>query len=243
MKNMKWIALGVIICITAIASVSLINANTQPKDQSVITEGTGSTQATPEAKNERETEEKTKPKPTASPEQDNDEIYINELPEQADILGSSGYYIDVDDFHEITKEEIFAYYGIEFDISDVIEGLIENHPESFGIFINGESEIYEPIGNFFTWENKKTRESVSFEVNKGHLSIESIRIVIDYWGKMVQLSTINGTEMLLTHYYDYKFNDDVYYADFMYKDLGFNLYLKNVDKKNFIRVLRYMSSR
>lgn len=60
------------------------------------------------------------------------EIIINEL---ASEIPETGFFaLGPDNYHEYTKEELFDYYGIEFDISSVFPDMIEENTGSYGIF-------------------------------------------------------------------------------------------------------------
>ena len=60
------------------------------------------------------------------------EIIINEL---ASEIPETGFFaLGPDNYHEYTKEKLFDYYGIEFDISSVFPDMIEENTGSYGIF-------------------------------------------------------------------------------------------------------------
>ena len=69
-----------------------------------------------------------------------------------------------DNYHEYTKEELFDYYGIEFDISSVFPDMIEENTGSYGIFKFSDGSDMQ--GHNFIWANPIGNEKVSIEIIK-----------------------------------------------------------------------------
>ena len=85
------------------------------------------------------------------------EIIINEL---ASEIPETGFFaLGPDNYHEYTKEELFDYYGIEFDISSVFPDMIEENTGSYGIFKFSDGSDMQ--GHNFIWANPIGNEKVS----------------------------------------------------------------------------------
>lgn len=90
------------------------------------------------------------------------EIIINELTSE---IPETGFFaLGPDNYHEYTKEELFDYYGIEFDISSVFPDMIEENTGSYGIFKFSDGSDMQ--GHNFIWANPIGNEKVSIEIIK-----------------------------------------------------------------------------
>lgn len=90
------------------------------------------------------------------------EIIINEL---ASEIPETGFFaLGPDNYHEYTKEELFDYYGTEFDISSVFPDMIEENTGSYGIFKFSDGSDMQ--GHNFIWANPIGNEKVSIEIIK-----------------------------------------------------------------------------
>ena len=162
------------------------------------------------------------------------EIIINEL---ASEIPETGFFaLDPDNYHEYTKEELFDYYGIEFDISSVFPDMIEENTGSYGIFKFSDGSDMQ--GHNFIWANPIGNEKVSIEIIKdGAPKSDNTQVTND---SAPLASTISGENVNI-----FRFDSDEqsgYYAEFVHKSLGFTVYGYNFDKDDFVRILSYLIS-
>lgn len=162
------------------------------------------------------------------------EIIINEL---ASEIPETGFFaLGPDNYHEYTKEELFDYYGIEFDISSVFPDMIEENTGSYGIFKFSDGSDMQ--GHNFIWANPIGNEKVSIEIIKdGAPKSDNTQVTND---SAPLASTISGENVNI-----FRFDSDEqsgYYAEFVHKSLGFTVYGYNFDKDDFVRILSYLIS-
>ena len=155
------------------------------------------------------------------------------------VLSSRGQAISSvfpDNYHEYTKEELFDYYGIEFDISSVFPDMIEENTGSYGIFKFSDGSDMQ--GHNFIWANPIGNEKVSIEIIKdGAPKSDNTQVTND---SAPLASTISGENVNI-----FRFDSDEqsgYYAEFVHKSLGFTVYGYNFDKDDFVRILSYLIS-
>ncbi len=163
------------------------------------------------------------------------EIIVNEL---VSGISEKGFFaLGPDNYCEYTKEELFDYYGIKFDISSIFPDMIEENTDSYGIFKYSDGRDMQ--GHNFIWVNPTSDENVSIEIIKGGFPKTDI-INIDADDSSPLVSTISGENVNI-----FRFDSDGqsgYYAEFVHKSLGFAVYGYNFDEDDFVRILSYLIS-
>lgn len=136
--------------------------------------------------------------------------------------------LSVDDFVEMTREEMMEYYGVDY-IPDVPADIKPWENERSGIYKRngGIGEVYwdRDILNF---SNEDFMRDISIEVDKGVIPW------LDYliFDREDEKSIINGIEVLIGQ------NDDgYYYAEFMFKNVGFTICAKGLTQDEFVSVI------
>lgn len=163
------------------------------------------------------------------------EIIVNEL---VSGISEKGFFaLGPDNYCEYTKEELFDYYGIKFDISSIFPDMIEENTDSYGIFKYSDGRDMQ--GHNFIWVNPTSDENVSIEIIKGGFPKTDI-INVDADDSSPLVSTISGENVNI-----FRFDSDGqsgYYAEFVHKSLGFAVYGYNFDEDDFVRILSYLIS-
>ncbi len=133
-----------------------------------------------------------------------------------------------DDFIPMTKEELTAYYGVDF-IPEVPDDLKEQAVEFGGIYRidKGTGEVYYD-GNKLSYTNEDFSRGVAVSVDKGSYVYQQFV----YFKGDEEKSVINNLEVILglSVYGDY-------YAEFMYKGTGFFIYSEGLTEEEFISVI------
>lgn len=162
------------------------------------------------------------------------EIVVNELGSE---ISKTGFFsLGPDNYYEYTKEELFDYYGIEFDISSIFPDMIEENTKSYGIFKYSDGSDMQ--GHNFIWVNPTGNEKVSIEMLKGGAPKSDISPATSDSSPLA--STISGESVNV-----FRFENDGqsgYYAEFNHKNLGFAVYGYNFDEGNFVSLLSYLIS-
>lgn len=162
-------------------------------------------------------------------------ILVNEL--ASELPQESFYALRPEDYCEYTKDELFAYYGVAFDLSSIFPDMVERNTDSYGIFRSGDG--IDLMGHCFVWADPSGDEEVSIQMRKGGTPKTDVNDIIA--GAAIPLaSTISGETVKIFH-------SDVgdrggYYAEFFHKGLGFAVYGYNFDEEDFVRVLSYLIS-
>jgi len=134
----------------------------------------------------------------------------------------------VDDFVEMTREEMIEYYGVDY-IPDVPADIKPWKDERSGIYRrnSGIGEVYwdRDILNF---SNEDFTRSVNLEVSKGHIPW------LDYmhFGTEDEISVINNVELKIG-----KTDDGYYYTEFMYNNVGFTICTEGLTQDEFVSVI------
>ena len=165
---------------------------------------------------------------------ENTEIIVNDLAFETPKIGF--FSLGPDNYCEYTKEELFDYYGIRFDISSIFPDMIEENTDSYGIFKYSDGRDMQ--GHNFIWVNLSSNKNVSIEIIKGGFPKTDIGVVAE--GSYPLASTISGEDVNI-----FCFDSDGqsgYYAEFVHKSLGFAVYGYNFDEDDFVRILSYLIS-
>ena len=134
----------------------------------------------------------------------------------------------VDDFVEMTSEEMITYYGVDY-IPDVPSDLKSWKNEHSGIYKRngGVGEVYwdKDILNF---SNEDFTRSVSLEVAKGRVPW------VDYmhFDTEDETSVINNIELKIG-----KTDDGYYYTEFIYNNVGFTICTEGLTQDEFVAII------
>ena len=120
---------------------------------------------------------------------ENTEIIVNDLAFETPKIGF--FSLGPDNYCEYTKEELFDYYGIRFDISSIFPDMIEENTDSYGIFKYSDGRDMQ--GHNFIWVNLSSNKNVSIEIIKGGFPKTDIGVVAD--GSSPLASTISGEDV------------------------------------------------
>ncbi len=162
------------------------------------------------------------------------EIIVNEV--ASEIIQTGFFSLGPDNYCEYTRDELFDYYGIKFDISSVFPDMIEKNTDSYGIFKFSDGR--DLAGHNFIWVNPTSGEKVSIEIIKGGSPINDMNLFAD--GSSPLASTISGEDVKIFH--SDSSGQSGYYAEFVHKGLGFAVYGYNFDEDDFVRILSYLIS-
>lgn len=162
-------------------------------------------------------------------------IVMNELekfPSKAE--GDIGLFWD--DYISMTIDELNEYYGMDICPSYLPgtlkkEMVVDVTYGNLGIFKRDNGTVYYD-NNELKYENADKAQSVIISVAKGHLPKYDVMGL--YKGDL-KASDIDGNTVLFTHYNDE--NGDHYYAEFLYNNVGFNLWGNNISKDDFIKTV------
>ncbi len=156
----------------------------------------------------------------------NNKIIINSV----DSLSSKRMNIALmwDDFVEMTQEELIAYYGVNF-IPSVPEDMVAWEEGASGIFKRegGTGEVYWDA-NILNYSNENSTRNVHLEVDKGNYVYQ----FCFYFKGTEEKSFINNTEVLIG-----LTESGYYYAEFMYKGVGFLLSANGVTEEEFVTII------
>lgn len=162
------------------------------------------------------------------------EIIVNEL---ASEIPEKGFYnLRPENYYDYTKDELFDYYGIEFDISSIFPDMVERNTNSYGIFKSDDGK--DIMGHVFIWTNLSSGEEVSIDILKDGTPKTDVNDIAA--GGSPLASTISGEKAIIFH--SGIGERSGYYAEFFHKGLGFAVYGYNFDEDDFVRVLSYLIS-
>ena len=136
--------------------------------------------------------------------------------------------LSCDDFVEMTREEMIAYYGTDY-IPDVPSDIKPWEEERSGIYRRngGTGEIYWDV-DILNFSNEDFTRNVNLEVAKGHIPW------LDYmhFDHDDEKSIINNTEVLMG-----KTESGYYYAEFMYLNVGFAFCADGLTQEEFVKIV------
>ena len=157
----------------------------------------------------------------------NNKIVINTL--NGISAGRMNICLLVDDFVEMTLDEMIAYYGVDFvpDVPADIKPWPEN--EQCGIYKrnDGTSEVYWDA-EILNYSNEDFTRSVNLEVAKGHIPW------VDYmhFDTEDETSVINNVELKIG-----KTDEGYYYTEFLYNNVGFTICTKGLTQDEFVAII------
>ena len=135
--------------------------------------------------------------------------------------------LGVDDFVEMTQEEMIAYYGVDY-FPDVPADLQPWEDQRSGVYKRngGTGEVYWDA-DVLNYSNADLTRNVNIEVDKGN------KVLLDYgcFGNE-ECSMINNVEVLIG-----QSPDGYYYAEFMYHDVGFHFIADGLSEEEFVSVI------
>ena len=165
-----------------------------------------------------------------------EDIYINNL---SQVPSNAFYALREDLFKEMSKEEQMEYYGVKFDLSEVLTGFEEINANRYGIYFSGDGT--ECSSHVFQWE--KAEKNISIELAKERIPLSApFRMDGDGdWmdGSELVQSKIDNISVLICNYKD-EFENEVYHAEFLKNGIGYSVYSKNLNETLFLNALIYL---
>ncbi len=136
----------------------------------------------------------------------------------------------------MTIDELNEYLGMNIDPSYLPETLgkemvVDVAYGNLGIFKKSDGTVYYD-NNELKYESADKTQSIIIVVAKGHLPEYD---VLGLYEGDLKASDINGNTVLFTHYKDEQ--GEHYYAEFLYTNVGFNLWGNNISQDDFIKVV------
>jgi len=137
--------------------------------------------------------------------------------------------LHVDDFVEMTRDEMIAYYGVDYvpDVPDDIKAWEEE--QSSGIFRRngGTGEVYWDA-DILNYSNVDFTRSVHVEVDKGSYVLKDYF----YFKGTEEKSIINNHEVIIG-----LSENGYYYSEFMYNGVGFLIDAEGVTEEEFVAII------
>lgn len=156
-------------------------------------------------------------------------IVINEL---EDIPADSNYLfaLHTKDRIEMTPEELNEYYGT--NVFPTVPSDFTLQEGFYGIYKQegGTGELYWDV-NKIQYSPERARRWIAVNVQKGTIPVDLIGVFNNPEGK----SVINNVEVGIGRIVD-KYAD-IYYAEFMYKNVGFKICAESVTEEEFISII------
>lgn len=134
----------------------------------------------------------------------------------------------IDDFVEMTRDEMIAYYGVNY-IPDVPSDIKAWEDERSGIYKRdgGTGEVYWDA-DILNYSNEDFTRNVHLEVDKGSNVLQDYF----YFKGTEEKSVIKNVEVLIG-----QTENGYYYAEFMYNGVGFLLDAEGVTEDEFVAVI------
>lgn len=156
-------------------------------------------------------------------------IVINEL---EDIPADSNYLfaLHTKDRIEMTPEELNEYYGT--NVFPTVPSDFTLQEGFYGIYKQegGTGELYWDV-NKIQYSPERARRWIAVNVQKGTIPVDLIGVFNNPEGK----SVINNVEVGIGRISDEYAN--IYYAEFMYKNVGFKICAESVTEEEFISII------
>lgn len=148
-------------------------------------------------------------------------IAIPEIPSQM------GIALLRDDFVEMTREEMTAYYGMDY-VPEIPQNMKPWELPS-GIYKQngGTGEIYWDEDELRFSNEERTRD-MSLRVRKGGMPFVDFAV----FNTEMEASLIHDTEVMIG-----QVEDGGYYAEFLYQNVGFMLYAEGLTQEEFVSVI------
>lgn len=172
-------------------------------------------------------------------QKDDFEVFFNELEiDESKPMGYSSGLLESCDYCEMTKEELFHYYGIQFDVSALFPDLVEKGTEPYGIYLFPDGNDWK--GPTFRWDQCGGSSLFCAAFSKGKLPLGccSQGFPNIEW----VYSSLGECDRILFSHYTTSSGEEVYCAEFMYRGLGFNLRGINMERDDFLTLVKYFCS-
>lgn len=158
---------------------------------------------------------------------DNNKIVVHSI-EHTSSSNSMDICLLIDDFVEMTREEMIEYYGVDY-IPDVPADIKPWENERSGTFRKdgGTGEVYWDA-DILNYANEDFTRTVHLKVQKGR----NVFVDFFYFKGTEERSVINNVEVLIG-----LSENGCYYAEFMYNGVGFLLYAEGVTEAEFIGII------
>ncbi len=156
-------------------------------------------------------------------------IVINELeeiPADQEML----FALHTKDRIEMTPEELNEYYGT--NVFPTVPSDFTLQEGYYGIYKQegGTGELYWDV-NKIQYSPERVRRWIAVNVQKGRVPVDLMGVFNDPEGK----SVINNVEVGIGRMVDEY--ADIYYAEFMYKNVGFKICAESVTEEEFISII------
>lgn len=161
-------------------------------------------------------------------------IVMNELKDFPQDEADIGLFWE--DYIPLNMAELNVYYSVDIRpkyLPEILEKemVVDVTYGNLGIFKRKDGTVYYD-NNDLKYQSEDKARSVVITAAKGHLPKYDVLYL--YEGKL-QTSQINGNAVLISHYIDEE--GEHYYAEFLYKDVGFNIWGNNITKDDFIKMI------
>ena len=156
-------------------------------------------------------------------------IVINELediPADQEML----FALWTEDFIAMSPEELNEYYGT--NVFPTVPSDFTKQDGLYGIYKRegGTGELYWDV-NKIQYSPERARRWIAVNVQKGRVPVDLMGVFNDPEGK----SVINNVEVGIGRKVDEY--ADIYYAEFMYKNVGFKICAESVTEEEFISII------
>lgn len=134
----------------------------------------------------------------------------------------------IDDFVAMDIPQMNAYYGINV-VPEVPQDILPWEEQTHGIFKRngGIGEVYWD-SMILNYANADFSREVNLEIDKGHLPFTDIA----FFEFIEEYSVINGTKVAIG-----LSDSGYYYAEFLYKDVGFRLIANGISEEELVAIL------
>lgn len=156
-----------------------------------------------------------------------DYIIVNELESVIDEDSKVASEVQDEDFVEMTREELIAYFGINV-FPEVPLDVVE-HGSRYGVYKmeQGTGEIYWDCQRI-CYDNEDRSRSIDMEFRKGDIPLTDM---IFYYSTE-EKSLINGTEVMIGQYGDSSFE-----VEMIYNNVGFRIHFRGLSQEEVIAVI------
>ena len=136
--------------------------------------------------------------------------------------------LHIDDFVAMDIPQMNAYYGINV-VPEVPRDILPWEDQTHGIFKRngGTGEVYWD-SMILNYANSDFSREVNLEIDKGHLPFTDIA----FFEFIEEYSVINGTKVAIG-----LSDSGYYYAEFLYKDVGFRLIANGISEEELVAIL------
>ncbi len=156
----------------------------------------------------------------------NNKIVINAIKGIA--AGKMNMNLAVDDYVEMSREEMCAYYGVDY-IPDVPADMKAREDERSGIYKRdgGTGEVYWDA-DVLNFSNEDFTRTVYIKVDKGSYVLQDYL----YFNGAEEKSVINNIEVMIG-----LSENGYYYSEFAYNGVGFLIDAKGVTEEEFVGII------